>query len=56
MATTFPLDGMLEPCHHIIELQDGAWLSPTSTCSSWDGDMPNGHQAVAFVSEDRGRN
>ena len=54
VATRFPRDGTLEPCHPILELQDGTWLSPTATCSSWNGDMPNGHQAVAFVSRDKG--
>ena len=51
---TLPLEGAMEPCHHIVELQDGRWLYPTSTCKGWDGEWPNGFQAVAFVSESQG--
>jgi sialidase-1 len=44
-----------EVCHSVIDLPDGRWLYPTATWKSWDGDAPNGMQAVAFVSHDRGR-
>jgi hypothetical protein len=51
-----PLAGPgFETCHPIMELSDGRWLAPTSTWRGWDGDEPNGMQAVAFVSHDRGR-
>ena len=44
-----------EVCHRIIELADGRWLAPTATWKGWNGDAPNGMQAVALVSHDRGR-
>ena len=51
-----PLVGpAFETCHSIVELQDGRWLAPTSTWRGWNGDEPNGMQAVAFVSHDRGK-
>lgn len=51
-----PLVGpSFELCAPITILRDGRWLLPTSTWSSWDGDLPNGNRMVAFVSEDEGR-
>jgi hypothetical protein len=44
-----------EICHRIIELADGRWLAPTSTWRGWDGEAPNGMQAIALVSHDKGR-
>jgi sialidase-1 len=50
-----PLIGpAFETCHRIIELADGRWLAPTSTWRGWNGDSPNGMQAIALVSYDRG--
>ena len=50
-----PLVGpSFEICHRIIELTDGRWLAPTSTWKGWDGSAPNGMQAIALVSHDRG--
>ncbi|MCY2968208.1 MAG: sialidase family protein, partial [Planctomycetota bacterium] len=43
-----------EICHRIVELTDGRWLAPTSTWKGWDGSAPNGMQAIALVSHDRG--
>jgi sialidase-1 len=43
-----------ETCHSIIALKDGRWLVPTSTWRGWDGDEPNGMQAIALVSHDHG--
>ena len=51
-----PLVGpSFEMCHSIRELSDGRWLAPTSTWKSWNGDAPNGMNAIALVSHDRGR-
>ena len=51
-----PLVGpSFEMCHRIVELADGRWLAPTSTWKGWNGEAPNGMQAVALVSHDRGR-
>ena len=51
-----PLVGpAFEICHPIRQLRDGRWLAPTSTWKGWDGDAPNGMNAVALVSHDRGR-
>ena len=51
-----PLVGpSFEVCHPIRELADGRWLAPTSTWKGWDGAAPNGMNAVALVSKDRGR-
>jgi hypothetical protein len=51
-----PLVGpSFEMCHAIVELADGRWFAPTSTWKSWDGEAPNGMQAVALVSRDQGR-
>lgn len=51
-----PLEGPgFETCHRIIELRDGRWLAPTSTWRGWNGDCPNGMQAIAIVSHDRGQ-
>lgn len=51
-----PLVGpSFEICHRVIELIDGRWLAPTSTWRGWNGDAPNGMQAIALVSHDRGR-
>lgn len=44
-----------ETCHAVVELADGRWLAPTSTWKSWNGDAPNGMQAIALVSRDRGQ-
>lgn len=43
-----------EICHRVIDLNDGRWLLPTATWKGWDGSAPNGMQAIALVSEDRG--
>lgn len=43
-----------EICHRVIELHDGRWLLPTSTWKGWHGSAPNGMQAIALVSRDRG--
>lgn len=51
-----PLVGpSFEICHPIRELRDGRWLAPTSTWKGWDGQAPNGMNAVALVSYDRGQ-
>ena len=51
-----PLVGpSFETCHPIRELRDGRWLAPTSTWKGWDGLAPNGMNAVALVSHDRGQ-
>lgn len=55
VTITPPLVGpSFETCHRIIELSDGRWLAPTSTWKGWDGSAPNGMQAIALVSDDRG--
>ena len=51
-----PLVGpAFETCHPVRELRDGRWLLPTSTWRGWNGDAPNGMQAVALVSHDKGQ-
>lgn len=51
-----PLVGpSFEMCHGIVELPDGRWLAPTSTWRGWHGESPHGMQAVALVSQDRGK-
>lgn len=51
-----PLVGpSFEICHPIVQLRDGRWLAPTSTLKGWDGQAPNGMNAVALVSHDQGR-
>ncbi|MFO1023417.1 MAG: sialidase family protein [Planctomycetales bacterium] len=51
-----PLAGpAFEVCHAVTELSDGRWLWPTQTWPGWEGDLPNGMKAVAFVSRDRGK-
>jgi hypothetical protein len=51
-----PLVGpAFETCHSIVELPDGRWLAPTATWKDWNGEAPNGMQAIALVSHDRGR-
>lgn len=51
-----PLVGpSFEMCHSIVELSDGRWLAPTSTWRGWNGEAPNGMQAVALVSRDEGQ-
>jgi hypothetical protein len=51
-----PLVGpSFEICHRVIELADGRWLAPTATWKGWDGAAPNGMQAIALVSHDRGQ-
>jgi hypothetical protein len=51
-----PLVGpAFETCHAIRELSDGRLLAPTSTWKRWDGTAPDGMNAVALVSHDRGR-
>lgn len=50
-----PLVGpAFEICHGVRELGDGRWLAPTSNWKGWNGDAPNGMNAVALVSYDRG--
>lgn len=50
-----PLEGpCFETCHSMVELADGTWLAPTSTWMDWHGRAPNGMQAVALRSTDRG--
>ena len=44
-----------EVAHPIIELQDGRWLAPLATWKDAKGYAPNGHRAVAFVSDDQGK-
>lgn len=43
-----------EVCHKVIELDDGRLLAPTATWKGWNGEAPNGMQAIALVSHDRG--
>jgi hypothetical protein len=51
-----PLVGpAFETCHAIVELPDGRWLAPTATWKGWNGEAPNGMQAIALVSRDGGR-
>lgn len=51
-----PLVGpAFEICHPPLELRDGRWLAPTATWRGWDGSEPNGMQAIALVSSDRGQ-
>lgn len=51
-----PLVGpSFEICHPIRELSDGRWVAPTSTWKGWDGQAPNGMNAIALVSHDRGK-
>lgn len=51
-----PLVGpSFETCHAIVVTRDGRWLGPTSTWPGWDGDDPNGMNAILLVSSDRGR-
>jgi hypothetical protein len=51
-----PLVGpAFETCHSIVELRDGRWLGPTATWKGWEGEAPNGLQAIALVSHDRGK-
>jgi hypothetical protein len=51
-----PLVGpAFEICHALVEVRDGRWLAPTSTWMGWDGDAPNGMNAILLVSEDEGR-
>ncbi len=51
-----PLVGpAFEVCHSILPVRDGRWLAPTSTWMGWDGDAPNGMNAILLVSEDEGR-
>ncbi|GIT30142.1 MAG: hypothetical protein Ct9H300mP1_21880 [Planctomycetaceae bacterium] len=50
-----PIEGPeWELCAPITELSDGRWLLISSTWPDWSGRLPNGHQLVAFVSNDRG--
>lgn len=51
-----PLVGpAFETCHSVRVLRDRRWVLPTSTWKDWDGEAPNGRQAVALVSHDEGR-
>ncbi|HEV8489805.1 MAG TPA: sialidase family protein [Candidatus Limnocylindrales bacterium] len=51
-----PLIGpAFEVCHAIVETRDGRWLWPTSTWMGWNGEAPNGMNAILLVSEDQGR-
>lgn len=53
---TPPLVGpSFEVCHSIVELRDGRWVWPCSTWMGWDGDAPNGMNAILLVSADQGR-
>jgi hypothetical protein len=50
-----PLAGpSFEICHPVRQLSDGRWLAPVSTWKGWNGEAPNGMNAVALVSFDRG--
>ena len=50
-----PLVGpAFEICHPLVEVRDGRWLGPTSTWPGWDGDAPNGMNAMLLVSQDHG--
>ena len=50
-----PLVGpSFEVCHGLRELEDGRWVLPTSTWKGWNGEAPNGMNAVLLVSHDRG--
>jgi hypothetical protein len=50
-----PLEGpSFELCCPVVILADGRWVWPTSTWRDWQGNLPNGHRMVAFVSEDQG--
>jgi hypothetical protein len=51
----FPTEAPLEPCHAVVELADGRWMYPTSTCKTWAGELHDGFKAVAYFSDDRGR-
>ena len=54
-AITPPIDNpAFEICHSILELSDGTWLAPTSTCRGWDGSISAGQKTVVFISEDQG--
>jgi sialidase-1 len=44
-----------EICHAITQLTSGEWWIPTQTWPDWDGNAPNGMQALALVSHDRGK-
>lgn len=49
-----PLVGpCFEMCGSILMLDD-KWILPTSTWPDWDGNCPNGHKMVAFISYDQG--
>ena len=51
-----PLAGpSFEVCHGVCELRDGRWVAPTSTWKGWNGEAPNGMNAVLLVSRDHGR-
>jgi len=51
-----PLVGpAFEVCHSIVQLRDGRLVWPCSTWMGWDGDAPNGMNAILLVSEDGGR-
>jgi hypothetical protein len=51
-----PLVGpAFEICHALVEVRDGRWLFPTSTWMGWEGDAPNGMNAILLVSEDKGQ-
>src|SRR5262249_21563293 len=41
--------------HAIMQLASGEWWAPTQTWPDWDGNAPNGMQAIALVSLDRGK-
>ena len=50
-----PLVGpAFEICHPLVEVRDGRWLAPTSTWMGWNGEAPNGMNAILLVSEDQG--
>ncbi len=50
-----PLVGpSFELCCPVVALRDGQLLLPTSTWRGWNGELPNGTKAVAFVSDNGG--
>ena len=50
-----PLVGpAFETCHPVVQLRDGRIIGPTSTWMGWNGDAPNGMNAILLVSKDGG--
>ena len=51
-----PIDwNCYECCHPVFAATADKWLLPTAFRLNWDGDLPFGHKAFAFVSHDAGR-